>query len=356
MSPHFLVIGLYFLICLIVSAILFSILAKKDFLRKNSLSGILAVGGSLVICTTPLSIIFWHQYDFVADIKCWQFLLPLLASLLILIALFIKKPFIIAGATFIASAISIFGANLSITFIPQLPLWVNQILSIFVLWGFALGYRAISGLNPLPQIEGITICLGFIMFYFFSLAPFILGSFCAGLLGILLISYLHSQTQPISAVAAPFLGFILGWIGLLSFKEYLLPSFVIFTTFYLLELLICGGRYITMLPQYRDFKSNSVSLQSLNSGLQSHTLLRIIWNTNILLLVFGLFQVNSASLFSVPSFAAIITCWQLYRLVEWQQETKTIKETNQEIVTNIKKSVDQFLNMASKNNDKTDKN
>ncbi len=356
-STHFLIMGLSFLICLITAATLFSVLVKNTSLRENMLSAVLAVGGSLIVGTTPLIIAFWYPFDFVADITPKQFLLPLFSSLLILGALFVRRPFMIAIATLLASIISVFGANLFVPVIPQFPIWINQGLSVIILWCFAMGYRSIAGLNPLPQIESITICLGFVVLYLFSLAPFILSAFSAGFLGALLIAYLHSRTQPIGVPGAPFIGFILGWMGLLSFNEYLLPCFITFALFYLLELLVSVGRYITMLPQYRQFEYNSISVESFNSGFAADTLLRVIWNTNVLLLIFGLFQVNSTSVLSIPCFAAIITCWQLYRMLEWQQASKTFKETNREIVEQLKKSVSQFLKPSAKDDDdKTDKN
>lgn len=355
MSTHTLIVGLTFLICLMAAAILFSTLVKNSFLRENLLSAALAVCGSLILGVGGITIVFWYAYDFVADITVWQYLLPLLSTLLIAGSFFIKIPYIVPLAAFLAAAASVFGGGLSIIFLPQIPLFFNQLITAIALWLFAVGFTALSGLNPLPQTEGITISIGFILLYLFGLAPFIIGAAAAGLLGALLIAYLYSASQPIGIASAPLLGFILGWLGLLSYGEYLLPCFIIFAMFYLLELLVCTARRITLLPRYRDFAYNSVSVQSFTGGFPAQAVIRVIWSTNILLIILGMFQINGANPYSIPVFAALITAWQLYRMTNWRNESQTLKETNRELVKDIKSSFNKLFSSDDNTDNKTDK-
>jgi hypothetical protein len=222
------------------------------------------------------------------------------------------------------------------------------------LWLFSYGYQALSGVSYLPQSEGITICSGIIILFLFGQAPFILSVGAAGLLGALLIAYIHNKRQPIAANGAPVLGFILGWLGLMSYNEHLLPCFTIFSSFYLMELVIALCYKITFIPKYKNISYNSISLQALKKGLPAVVENKIIWNSNILLLIFGLFQLNSPSPYSIPLFAIIIIGWQLYRMLNWEQESLTLKETNKNLINELKNS---FSNLLPKdeNNRNSDK-
>ncbi|MCQ2740834.1 MAG: hypothetical protein MJ210_01790, partial [Alphaproteobacteria bacterium] len=60
-----------------------------------------------------------------------------------------------------------------------------------------------------------------------------------------------------------------------------------------------------------------------------------IINIDILLLIIGIFQLASSSAHSFISLAAIITVWQIYRAVTWQEPEKNFKETSQEIKAQI---------------------
>ena len=152
-----------------------------------------------------------------------------------------------------------------------------------------------------------------------------------------------------------FLGFIFGWLGLICAQEYLLPCFVTFAMFCLLEFCLCLFRKITLQPQYRELPYNSAAVQSFNDGLPADTLLHIIWSTEVLLLIFGLLQVNSENSFSIPSFAAVIVAWQMYRLSHWQLASQTLKETNSALINEIKQGFGKIFSSAPDGKDKNDK-
>ena len=355
MSSQFLIIGLSFLICLTLSAVLFNLSAKMPFLNENLLSAVVSICGTIILGILPLNCFFWSSYDFVSSITIWQYLTPVFSSLLILAALFIRRPAVTAAAILLASFISVFARGMNVEFLPQMPLLVNQLLTVAALWLFALSWKGVAALNPLPQITGITICGGLLLLFAFSLAPLVLGISAAGLLAALIIAYIYSSAQPVNADNIPFLGFVFGWLGLICAQEYLLPCFVTFAMFCLLEFCLCLFRKITLQPQYRELPYNSVVVQSFNDGLPTDTLLHIIWSTEVLLLIFGLLQVNSENSFSIPSFAAVIVAWQMYRLSHWQLASQTLKETNSALINEIKQGFGKIFSSAPDGKDKNDK-
>ena len=344
MSMQTIVIGISFLTGLLLAAILFALFSKKEFLQTNLLSAPLAACLAAVLGIGTLSLIFWYDNDFVAIITPQLYLTPLLGLLLITISFFVKIKGSVEIGTFLASLVAVFGTHSFLMIFPQLPEWINQSLTVLLLWLFALSFRAVSGLNPLPQTEGLTISGGLVLLYLLGLAPFIIGLTSACLFGIFLIAYVRCPLQPFGPKYIPAVGFILGWLGLVSYREYLLPSFLIFSMLFFAEACICAARKITFLPKYQDFIYNAATIQSLNEGLAADNLIRVVWNTNILLLLLGLFQTNSPNTYSLPLFAAIITAWQLYRMLHWQTEPKTLKETHKEVVKELKTSLKNLFN------------
>ena len=352
MSNHLYIVGLSFLTCLILSAVLFSQFVKSAFLRNRLASSALALTLTAIVGISPIASIFWYNYDFVGDISIWNFLLPLFASLIIVAGVIINKPYMLSTSTLLASIIAVFTCS-HINIFPEQPVILNQLLTILILWLFSYGFQALSGISFLPQSEGITICGGLVILYFFGQTPFILCVGAAGILGSLLIAYIHSKSQPLAANSAPVLGFILGWLGLVSYNEHLLPCFTIFSSFYLMELLITLCYKITFIPKYKNIAYNSISLQASKKGLPIAVENKVIWNSNILLLIFGLFQLNSPSPYSIPLFAIIIIGWQLYRMLNWEQESKTWKETNKELIKELKNSFSNIL-PTDKNDNSSD--
>lgn len=344
MGMQIIVIGISFLSCLFLAAILFSLLSKKEFLQTNLLSAPLAFCLTAILGIGILSLLFWQDNDFVAMMTPRLYLTPLLGLLLIMISFFLKIKGSVEIGTFLASLIAVFGTHSFLMIFPELPEWINQSLTVLLLWLFALSFRAVSGLNPLPQTEGLAVSGGLLLLYLLGLAPFVLGLTSAGLFGIFLIAYVRCSIQPFGPKYIPAVGFILGWLGLVSYREYLLPSFLTFSMFFLAEACVCTARKITFLPKYKDFFYNAISLQALSEGLAAQTLIRVIWNTNILLVLIGLFQVNSPNTYSLPLFAAIITAWQLYRMLNWQKESQTLKDTHKELIKDLKSSVKNIFN------------
>lgn len=336
-------LGLSFLICLFIAAVFFSSLVKNNFLRENHFSAAISICGTIILGLCPVIAVFWYPCDFINNFRLWQFFIPPATTLLIIAALFVRRPFTVAAAVFVAALISIFTAGFEIVIIPSIPLFANQLLAAVALSGFALGWRTLSGLNPLPQTQGISVCIGFLILYFLGNAPLVMGICSAGILATLIIAYLYSKVQPVGLQASPLLGFIIGWLGLISYNEYLFSCFVIFTTFYLLELIVSLARKLTFLPQYKEIAYNGITLQAYSEGLPPYMVIRTIWNTDILLIIFGLFQIHAGNNYSIPVFTALITCWQLYRISNWQTASQTLKETNRELVKEVKKSFARFF-------------
>ena len=349
MSAHLLLTGLSFIVCLIIAAVLFSNLIKISFLRNRLLASSLSFGCASVLGVVPIVFFNWYSYDFVSAITPWQYLGSFLCIFIIILGLFIRLPFASLLTTLLASFAAVFICDFSSFLLPQsYPIWLNNGLIALALFGFTYGWKALSGLNPLPQIEGITISIGILLLSLFGFAPFSLGASAAGILGVSLIAYFYSQNQPLGSDSSPAIGFIFGWLGLISYGEYLIPCFLIFSMLYLLELMIAFARKITLLPKYHNICYNTISVQSFTNGCPASLVLHTLWSANILLIILGVLQIHGTNSFSIPFVAGLISAWQLYRLINWQQDSKTLKETNQQLIKDIKTSFNKIFSKPKK--------
>ena len=351
MEWHAPILAGVFLISLILSAVFFSLIGKIERMREKMIVPALVI--SIVFFTVVLafSLSFWYSFDFVNNINYSSFLFPLIGLSLICGAMFTNVKYALSFTILAATSLSVFGGGLEITFFENIPSIINQLLTVIIWCFFALGYRALSGLNPLPQCEGITVSIGFSLLYLLGVVPFMMEIMAVCLLAVLLIAYIHKNGLPFGITSVPILGYIIGWFGVLSFNEYLLPSFVIFVMFYLIEFAVCCARKISMLPQFKDFHYNSISVQIFVEGISPYEIIRTVWFTNIVLIVMGAFQINSNNTYSIPVFVILVVIWQLYRMANWQDENKTLKEINKELATDIKKSINNMFN----SNNNTDK-
>ena len=349
MDMSLLILGFSFLLGMITSAAMHIYFGKTTYIDDNFLSSTAAVWFSALICI-PLPIYFlFNDSDMVAAINYWQYITPLLSAGLIFLASLSCSIFLTSLATLIACALSVFVTDITIIFVPHWPLFLNSFFTIIALWLFALSFYCISGLNPFPQSQVILPSLGFVGLSAFGAAPLVTGISTAALSGILFISYVRGNIQPINHAATPLFGFIVGWLGLLSYPEYLFPCFIIFVMYHLTEAAAAGLRKLTTLDDYATIPYNSTLYRTFEASASSPLVIRTIWHIGALLILLGFFQLNSPNTFSFPIFALLICLWQHHRLLHWQKPDTTFKEDLQESISSARKALSALASSGKKN-------
>ncbi len=343
MSLETLIGGAVFIVSMLLTILLFLSFLKVEYLRERLLVNILSVYFSAAVITATTIYLFWYPYDLIGNNDILSYLSPLLFGILIIIGLFIDRPYICGILALAACSGSVFASGNYLNLFPQiLPLY-NQLITIVLYWGFTMGWKVLSGLNPMPQIEGLTASGGIIALYLLGAAPIMMYYGAAGIFGAFVISYFYSRFSPIGLDTAVLSGYLIGWLGLQSAVEYLLPCFVVFCMFYLIELAVGISRKLSFLPQYKEFGYDSVSVTVFNNGCPASFILHNRWNNTILLLIFGSLQIYSHNPLSMPLFAGIMMIWQVYRLSQWQTPSKTFKESSQELISDIKTTFGQIF-------------
>lgn len=333
MFGHIAIIGLAFVISLAMAAAVFGQLPKVVTVEKGQNFSAVAAYVVLVLVVCVAVLFCGKTDDFVADISKIELVLPWLSGMIVAVAALWGQKKWVDLACLVAIVISVSGTNnLQIDFWNGASVWVNKLLTIGAWWLFALGFRSVSGLNPLVQVEQLTVGIGFVLLYLLGLAPLMMGAVAAALVAVMVVAYLKSKVFPFGVAAAPLWGFVIGWFGVSAYEEFLLPCFVIFVMFYLAELAFSFFFRVANPEKYRFLEYSSVTVRAFVKGLPPAELIRSIIMTNVVLIMFGLFQLNGVNVYSVPVFAALIVWWQLYKMFVWQNVEQDSKaetiETN----------------------------
>ena len=357
MFVHWSIVGSAFLAALFLSVMFFNGFGRIEVLREKIAVAILTIYLSVLLVVVGIGCFAWYSSDFVTDINRSDFFVPLVSAVVIVGALFANKVWFVDGAVVATVFANVFLSDcLTIEFFSEYSLLVNKFVTCLVWSFFALGFRSLSGLNPLPQIETATISFGFVLLFLFGVAPFMMGVIASSLAATIVIAYVYSKKYPISIAGAPVLGYLLGLLGVLSYQEFLLPCFVGFAMFYFGELCVSSLKKGTLIQSYAKFEYNSVSFKAFNDGLPPNDLIKNLWFVNVVLIIFGLFQMNGVNTYSVPVFAGLVVLWNLYKIENWKDARNlTFKEANKEIVNDIKQVVKEIFDNSDKTN-KTGKN
>lgn len=341
-------------ICLIVSAFLFALKIKK--MQPSLLSVIFLL---LPMTTLIISLYtVWSSADFIISTSRLQFISPILLAIPFAIISFCKQISLLYRflLSITLSAISIFAFNLPIDIIPQAPLWLNQTLAIF-LWSIVtISMRILNKYDSFVAAEGFSICIGIIILYFIGGLPFALAFYATGFAALLLSFLLYNWhpariTMPNST--ADLIGFILGGLLISSSTESAFSPVLIFFLLFFAETIFAIIQKLTFLPQYTDVSNNTSFAHAINSGMPFPAVIGHFIRINALLVIFGCFQAYSPNAYSLILITTLITAWQMYRLINWQQPTSSLKELNKEIFTEIKTSVSkvkQQINSTDKQN------
>lgn len=350
-----LVLGCAFLVGMILSAFLHVCFFQFDSLQDSFLSSIFAIAISAVIGIVVISLCFWNEDDFITYFSYTQYLAPLCCVLLLLPALLVFDGLLLVSSVLIVSFVGVYLSDIVITFNEDFPLWLNMFFTS-VLWSlFSLSFYCLSGLNIFPQSQGMIPSLGFVVLTILGGAPLIMGASAAVLVGVLFVACLRCKIQPMAHLGTIVLGYIIGWIGLVSYPEKLFSCFAIFVMYCLLESGLSVFRKCTTLPQYADIPYNSTLYNVFKEGGSSELILKVIYTVGLCLILLGILQINSSRESSLPLFALMFCAWQQYRTINWQVPDKSFKEINGETVKSLKEFFGLLANKSNKKNHTDDK-
>ncbi len=222
-----------------------------------------------------------------------------------------------------------------------LPLWADRLCTIILWVGFAWCFRYLNGIDGMAATQTSGLCIGFFIISLLGGIPTLYGNLSISLLGAslaLLIYNWYPAKLMLKDNSCTALGFMLGWLIILSAREGMGGCALIFITYYILEMLWAIGN--KLVNDKGDFVSNTLYYQTNISGLSPAITCQSVAKLLAVLTVLGCFQVYAPNNYSLPLATAFITLWFMNKLHNWQDQPQSLKEINQEVIQDIKDNVE----------------
>ena len=308
---------------------------------------------SSVIILSLLYFITPKEDDFIHDFSALELFVPLLlAGICYVLTLFTQTAKFIN--IFIIAAISI-----SVYFLPPdflmfkgyLPLWADR-LAIILLWSvFSCFYYILNGVDGILPIFSASYLICLIILSLFDAAPAFYG-----LTGLALLcingSFLAYNWFPakitLSNNSCKIFGFMLGGIMTFAGSENLAPCFAIILTIFALELLQSIFKKLSLRNRYADLNTNTICYQAHISGLTPNQVCFAIFKVQILFIILGCFQAYLPNNYSLPIASLFLAAWFLNKLKNWDEPTQSLKEINQEFVSDLRQNINDIKNSLNR--------
>lgn len=349
-----------FFFCLIAATMAYSLIKRR---HNNFAHAEIIVLTPILLAAVGYVGLDWNNSDFISAISCSAFLAPLGAAfVLFLVSFKLSKLWQNALIIFGLASLILVGLNLPTSLDKDLPPVINQLCVAAVWTFFCLSLRISNSSSGFVGLHIFCPMVGVIALFIISAAPFALGFEAACVAGAILGFLLFNWPPAIfklSDKGADVLGFISGGILIYTGMESSFSSVLILAMLPLCEAGLSFFIGLIFASKRQNLNLNTASAMAASSGLEPSIIAKHIFRINLLMILFGCFQVYAPNNFSIPLVCAVIVFWQMYRLAHWNNLSSGLAETNRTVIAEFKQSfsdVKKYLTkITSQPSDKADK-
>ena len=353
----FIILGLSFL-SFIIPAVWLGRVARKGTFNQSGLgdSSILIIASVLLPVSLAAYFLFYQEQDFVGSYKFWQ---PILAfGGTILIALCghlnsLKKyfwPILLLCVIVSVAAMPEAGFPL----VEQLPPFADKIILAVVWFVFAAIYRFANNGNGLLASQSASISLGIGILGALNAVPMLLGAYgwimMSSLLALTAFSWYPTRIKISNNEASAF-GFMLFSLIAPVSTEGAGSCCVIFAMYFLVDFVWALLLKLTFLPRFDDIYANSALQQAIANGMNPAQAATFTIRIQMLMLLFGCFQIYSPTPWSLLFISTLIGIWLVYRFRNIFVATESLKDINTKVLEELQDRVDEFKSYVKKDND-----
>ena len=342
METSFIIFTAAFICCLFGSfAFMFLYRQKTNNTSLNRLPPLLFLMTTAIACF--FSYIFSQTSDFIKPFTLNSVLLPLSGVLFMGITLFLPKRNLLQNAVILISvcATLFLLPQYRLTFDPRLPIALNTVLT-GVLWLMITYSLRIFIKTPSALYVSLSsFFIGGTILSIIGGTPLLIGLFCLCLAAPSLIFLSADSSRPTSDLSphnTDIIGYLCGWLTLITSAEHSGPCAFILLSYVLAEFLWAWAKKLTFISSFSVVSENTVCYQAVAEGLSVRDLTAFLIRIHLVLIIFSSIEIFAPNNHSLPMICAILVLWNLYRLKNWQIQGKTLKETNQELIKEIKKN------------------
>ena len=223
----------------------------------------------------------------------------------------------------------------------HLPFWGDRFCIVLFWILFAWCFRFMNGIDGIATLQASSFTCGLLILTFLGGLPLLYGNFAAALLGSLtslLIYNWYPAKILLKDSACISLGFLLGWLTILTAREGTASCSLIYATYYILEIIWAIGS--KLVANNGSLTANTLYYRVNISGLSPAEVGQNITKLLTVLLVLGSFQVYAPNNYSLPLAAALVTLWFMNKLNNWQEPQQSLKDINHEVIQDIKDNVE----------------
>ncbi len=320
------------LFCLLVSVVLFAFLnrGKLSFLKSSAIICLL-----VFLSCAAYSVGAFNHTDFINQTSAVQFLLPAAAAVIAAILISFNLPAVLLKPVFIILPFAVCFAICDSSEIYQAA--ISALLWILICFSLPVSNR-FAGVAVSPAI---CFGCGILVLSLIGAVPSAIGFYgvclAAATAGFMLFNWPPAALN-LSNSDAGVLGFLIGGIAACASLEGSASSALIFVMFPLCEACFAVLQKVTFMPQFADLTANTAGAKAVASGLDSAVLAKHAMRINIMMLLFGCLQAYAPDQHSIPLVCAAIVIWQMYRLIHWNNLSSGIGETNQNVISELKKN------------------
>lgn len=235
--------------------------------------------------------------------------------------------------------------NSFLLFQGELPFWADRCLVILIWFAFSACYKYLNGIEGILSIQTISIFIGLLVLYFLGVFPLMYAmlSFCIiAIMSVFLIYNWYPEKLSLNDGACTSLGFICGWILILSGLEGVASCTTIFSMFFIYEVLWALVKKLTFQPQYQDIYANTNYYQANISGLSPADVCHNIIKIQIILVAMGGFEIYAPNGFSLPIFSFIFVAWLSIRMKNWLVIPQTFRELNKGLLNDVTENINEI--------------
>ena len=225
-------------------------------------------------------------------------------------------------------------------------------LALVLIWTtFAWAYKYLNGIDGLTATQSVVSLAGLGLLAFLGALPILTGS-CAGILlavtAALAIYNWYPAELSLTSAGCQALGFLIGWLFILTAEEGAATCCLILSLYYLTEIIWAAILKFSRKQQHQIMENNTVYYQVNISGLSPANICENIFKLDAMLVIFAGFQIYAPNNYSIPSLGIILTLWFIAHLRNWQEPIRSFKELNQDLMKDIHDNVENFKKKMNK--------
>lgn len=317
---------------------------SKYSLKKDSYLYILlmfAIGLISVVYFVP------DMHDAVIPIKTHQIVLCILFSALIYLFFLLETTWLLNLGIFFFSILSCFlFLNPASLILTNLIPWQAEILIFGVVFALiTLSSKVLIGLPGIFSTYMSTVCVSLIFIAFAGGIPFYIAFIAALMVGVWLAALqvnFYDFNFKINEGIVLSSTFLLCSLFLIGINELAAPSMLILAVYPIAESLISLMREYILKQRQTNLYQNSVYFKTFQKGVPIEALHTLLLKLGIINGGFALFQLYAPNVFTLPLIAFVINLWLLGKLSQSDKGDVSLKETNAQMIQNIKQEIQEI--------------